>query len=165
MSRRPHTHRTGARSSLGALARLLCLVAFSDADWPTAGRHAELLAPFTHLAETLHDFFLAANVLRIIDLAHFQLWLQRHQILLDGRVVGELFAHCAIDFVQRPFRPPYGAEKWREENVGEKSHGISPASGRFFEFELDVDEIVGWPRARVLEVQKIFVLAADRFPL
>src|SRR5262249_47273341 len=111
-----------SRSASSALTGSLLGRIARHADWSAAGCLAEPLAPGPHLAETKHDVGLSPHVLRVVDVAHLELHLQLHQLLLDGRIVGQLLFDDALHLAERPLDSSDGPGDGEEEQVGEKTH-------------------------------------------
>src|SRR6266540_290118 len=59
------------------------------------------------------------------------------------------------------FVPLIGPRNGARRMLVSRPMGLASFSGRLLQLQLDVDEVVRWPRAGVLEGEKLFVLAAD----
>src|SRR5512132_362889 len=91
------------------------------ANGSTAGRLAVSLTPRAHLAQAGHQLGFATDVLVVVDIAELELHLKLHQLLLDRRIVSELFLDDLPDLPERPPDPSDGTSDGEEEEVGEEA--------------------------------------------
>ena len=82
-----------------------------------------MFAPRAHLAQLLHQPRFAALVLRVIDVAKLEEHVQLHELLLDGRVIGQLGLDDVLDLLQRPANAGDRSGDRKEEELGEEAHG------------------------------------------
>ena len=61
--------------------------------------------------------------LKRVDFPELELHLEGHEVLLDRRVIRELFLDDLHDLIERPLRRPNRAGDRPEENVLEDAHG------------------------------------------
>jgi hypothetical protein len=93
-----------------------------DANRPAGNAFPKTLTPRAYVAQPQHQFGLAPLVLLVVDIAQLELHLELHELLLDRRVVRQLFVDDLLDLAQRPFDAGHWAGDGEEKDVGEEAH-------------------------------------------